>query len=250
MPPEIVYEDNHLLIAVKPHNMPSQRDMTEDEDLLSYLKEYRKKRENKPGEAYLGLMHRLDRPAAGLMAFAKTSKCAARVSGQIQNGQFHKRYYAVLEGELKKPEGQLVDYLKKDPKSNLSQIVSQNTPGAKWAALNYWVRDERQGLTLVEIELLTGRSHQIRLQFASRSLPLLGDQKYGSHQKGNLCLFAHYLSLIHPTKRERMEFWAHPYGGTGFDLFAEQLKKRLPQKPVEQSEKGRQLGGVGGCKMY
>ncbi len=222
--PQIVYEDNHLLVAIKPHNMPSQGDITGDEDLLSYLKAYRKQRENKPGEAYLGLMHRLDRPAAGLMAFAKTSKCAARVSRQIQNGQFHKRYYAVLEGDLERTEGQLVDYMKKDPKSNTSQIVSPDTPGAKKAVLNYQVRARRQGFILVEIELITGRSHQIRLQFSSRKTPLVGDQKYGSRPRGNLCLFAYYLSLIHPTTKKSLEFCASPYEGTYFDLFADLVR--------------------------
>ena len=167
----VIYEDNHLLVVEKPINVPCQADSSGDEDLLTMLKKYLKKKYNKPGDVYLGLVHRLDRPVGGVMVFAKTSKAAKRLSKQIQNHELKKIYYAVIEGRV--PDGGVLkDKLLKDEKTNMT-IVS---PLGKDAELSYNLISFINNLSLVRINLKTGRSHQIRVQFSSRKLPLYGDQ--------------------------------------------------------------------------
>ncbi|MBE5781278.1 MAG: RluA family pseudouridine synthase [Clostridiales bacterium] len=200
---EIVYEDNHLLVAIKPHNMPTQADSSKDMDILTYLKGYIKEEYNKPGAVYLGLVHRLDRPAAGLMVFARTSKAASRLATQLQNGELKKTYRAVIEG-VPDDKGTFTDYLLKGD-GNLSRVVKPGTPGAKQAVLHYQLIESRGNRSLVEVDLVTGRPHQIRVQFASRNMPLVGDARYGEGGR-QLALYASGLSLIHPTKKERMDF--------------------------------------------
>lgn len=200
---KILYEDNHLLVALKPPNMPAQADSSGDRDILTHLKEYLKEKYRKPGAVYLGLVHRLDRPAAGLMVFARTSKAANRLASQIQGGQFHKIYHAVVEG-IPDDRGTFIDVLLKG-EGNMSRVVSRDTPGAKQAVLHYRLLESRGARSLVEIDLITGRPHQIRVQFASRGMPLLGDARYG-HGGRQLALYASGLSFLHPTKRERMAF--------------------------------------------
>ena len=200
---EILYEDNHLLVAVKPPNMPTQADSSGDMDILTYLKGYVKEAYGKPGAVYLGLVHRLDRPAAGVMVFARTSKAAERLSRQIQNGAFQKSYRAVVEG-VPDDAGTFTDYLVKG-EGNLSRVARADTPGAKRAVLHYRMLDHGNNRSLVEIDLVTGRPHQIRVQFASRGMPLVGDARYGSGGR-QLALYATGISLIHPTKQERMDF--------------------------------------------
>jgi len=198
----IVYEDNHLLVVEKPVNIPVQADASKDKDLLSLLKEYLKEKYNKPGNVYLGLVHRLDRPVGGLMVFAKTSKAASRLSKQVQEKTIQKTYIAVVEGKPK-AEGTLIDKLEKDPKNNITK-VSQN---GKEAILNYKVLKTKDNLSLIEIDLITGRSHQIRVQFSSRNFPLYGDHKYNKNtKKGGIALFAKKLELIHPTTKEKLTF--------------------------------------------
>jgi len=198
----IVYEDNHLLVVEKPVNIPVQADSSKDKDLLTLLKEYIKEKYNKPGNVYLGLVHRLDRPVGGLMVFAKTSKAAARLSKQVQDKTIQKTYVAVLEGKPKQ-KGTLKDKLEKDPKTNTTK-VSEN---GKEAILNYEVINTKDNLSLVEINLITGRSHQIRVQFSSRDFPLYGDQKYNKNpKKDQIALFAKKLEFIHPTTKEKLTF--------------------------------------------
>ena len=198
----VIYEDNHLLVVEKPINVPCQADSSGDEDLLTMLKKYLKKKYNKPGDVYLGLVHRLDRPVGGVMVFAKTSKAAKRLSKQIQNHELKKIYYAVIEGRV--PDGGVLkDKLLKDEKTNMT-IVS---PLGKDAELSYNLISFINNLSLVRINLKTGRSHQIRVQFSSRKLPLYGDQRYNCKAlKDQIALFAQKLEFVHPVTKEIMSF--------------------------------------------
>ncbi len=198
----IVYEDNHLLVVEKPVNMPVQADSSHDKDLLTLLKTYLKQKYHKPGNVYLGLIHRLDRPVGGLMVLAKTSKAASRLSEQIRNHQFQKTYLAVVQGPLK-PVDTFIDKILKDPKTNQ---VTINDKG-KSAELSYQCLATKGEFSLVQIALKTGRSHQIRIQFSSRKAPLYGDQKYNSHTpKDQIALFANQLEFIHPISKETLVF--------------------------------------------
>ena len=208
----ILYEDNHLLVVVKPPNMLSQGDSTGDLDLLTLMKEYIKVTYDKPGNVYLGLVHRLDRPVGGVMVFAKTSKAAARLSKQIQEGNMGRRYLAVVEGIPSPLQGTLEDHLLKDRKSNLVKVVPKGTPGAKRASLSYEVVGFSENMSLLKLELHTGRPHQIRVQLAHAGFPLVGDVRYGrrTRRKLQIALWASELQLMHSTLREEMIFTAQP----------------------------------------
>ena len=201
----VIYEDNHLLVVEKPINIPVCEDSSNDLDLLSILKDYIKVKYNKPGNVYLGLVHRLDRPVGGVMVFAKTSKAASRLSSQVSNHTLKKTYVAVIEGKIKK-EDILVDYLYKDTNKNISYVVSKDK--GKESILDYKVIDYKDNYSLVEINLKTGRSHQIRVQFSSRGYPLVGDAKYNKNHDGktNVALFARRLEFVHPVTRENLCF--------------------------------------------
>lgn len=215
--PNIIYEDNHLLIVEKPNGIPVQEDSSKDIDMLTILKNYRKEKENKPGEAFIGLVHRLDRPVAGIMVFAKTSKAASRLSDQIRQNKFHKTYIAVVEGTLPK-EGKLEDYLIKNKKENKSFITTKEK--GKYSCLKYQVLSVKNNLSLIEINLITGRSHQIRLQFSSRNHPLVGDSKYGDNpNKIDIALFAKSITLTHPTTKEELTFTLEIPNKYPFNLF-------------------------------
>lgn len=199
----ILYEDNHLLVVEKPVNMLVQEDNTKDVDLLTLLKKYRKEKENKPGNVYLGLVHRLDRVVGGVMVFAKTSKAAGRLSEQVRKNELKKTYYAVVCGNLKQ-NGHLENYLLKNEKTNTSFVSKEG----KLSILDYEVLENKNNLTLVKISLQTGRHHQIRVQFSSLGYPLYGDAKYNkNYQKGEqIALFAKSLTFMHPTTKEEMTF--------------------------------------------
>ena len=199
----IIYEDNHLLVVEKPVNVPVQEDDSHDLDFLTMLKDYIKKRDNKPGNVYLGLVHRLDRPVGGIMIFAKTSKCASRLSEQVRTRTLKKTYYAVVLGKLE-DKGTFKDYLLKDTKTNIVKVDKNG----KEAILDYELIDYKDNLSLVKINLKTGRSHQIRVQFSSRGHALYGDNKYNKSAKvgEQIALFAKSLELIHPTTKEVMKF--------------------------------------------
>lgn len=199
----IIYEDNHLLVVEKPINIPVQEDDSKDLDFLTMLKNFIKERDNKPGNVYLGLVHRLDRPVGGIMVFAKTSKCASRLSEQVRNRTLKKTYYAVVEGKVES-EDTLKDYLLKDIKNNIVKIDKNG----KEAILDYQLIKYKNDYSLVKINLKTGRSHQIRVQFSSRGHALYGDQKYNKNAivGQQIALFAKELELIHPTTKELMKF--------------------------------------------
>lgn len=199
----ILYEDNHILVVEKPINVPTQEDNSKDKDLLTILKEYIKEKYNKPGNVYLGLVHRLDRPVGGVMVFAKTSKAASRLSDQIRLNKFNKVYNAVCLGNVNN-EGRLEDKLLKDTKRNIVKV----DPNGKQSILNYKKLKQKDNLTLVEIKLETGRPHQIRVQMSHNNNPLYGDQKYNKNSKvgQQLALFAKKLEFYHPTTKELMSF--------------------------------------------
>lgn len=201
----IIYEDNHLLIVEKPINIPVQEDETKDLDLLTILKNYLKTKYNKPGNVYLGLIHRLDRPVGGIMIFAKTSKAAARLSNEIKNKEIKKKYYAIIENEIN-DKGVLKDYLAKDSKTNNSYVTTKDK--GKEAILEYEVISRKNNFTLISISLITGRSHQIRVQFASRGNPLYGDFRYNKKvdKNSNIALFAYEIEFIHPTTKRLLNF--------------------------------------------
>lgn len=209
----VLYEDNHVIVVVKPQNVPSQADESGDMDLLSMVKAYVKEKYNKPGEAFIGLVHRLDRPTGGIMVFARNSKSASRLSAQLVSHEMKKTYYAVCQGVPQIKSGSLVNYLKKDEKENIVKIVPQSEQGVKKAELTYKVLQNSDTESLVEVNILTGRSHQIRVQFAGIGCPLLGDNKYGkdkTHASKNLGLWAGRLEFIHPVSKQKMVFVASP----------------------------------------
>ena len=200
----IIYEDNHLLVVDKPINIPMQLDSSNDIDLLSLCKKYLKEKYNKPGNVYLGLVHRLDRPVSGVCVFAKTSKAAARLSKQISDHTFKKEYLAVVEDNNLKQCGHFEDYLLKDSKTNTVKIDKKG----KLAILDYELIKRKDNLALVKIQLQTGRSHQIRVQFSSRNHSLYGDQRYNKNAKvgQQIALHAYKITFKHPITNEVVEF--------------------------------------------
>ena len=210
---KILYEDNHIIVVVKPSGILSQGDNTKDDDMLSLIKEYIKVKYQKPGNVYLGLIHRLDRMTSGVMVFGKTSKASSRLSNDIRNHLFSKKYYAIVKGTISN-SGEMVDYLMKNESTGIS-YVNKN---GKEAKLKYKVVKKMDNLNLVDIELLSGRHHQIRVQFSSRNNPVLGDALYDEKYDGKLYLHAYSLSFNHPITKEKMEFIENPIGGK-WDLF-------------------------------
>lgn len=209
----VIYEDNHIIVVEKPAGIPTQADISGDVDMYTLVKEYIRKKYNKPGNVFVGIVHRLDRPVGGIMVFARTSKGASRLSEEIRNRNFKKTYLAVVSGLLKEKKGTLENYLLKDESKNKSFVVSKDTKGAKIARLDYEVISEnkKDNTSVVKVELHTGRHHQIRLQFASIGHPLVGDSKYGKDNgKSNVKLWAYKLSFKHPTRDEIMEFKLEP----------------------------------------
>ncbi len=207
----ILYEDNHLLVVEKPVNLPVQADSSGDEDLLSLLKAYLRARYDKPGEAYLGLVHRLDRPVGGVMAFAKTSKAAARLTAQFHSHEAKKRYAAIVTGHPK-PQESLTDWLYKDEATFSSRVVTKGTEGAKEARLRYSLLGQAEDTALLDIELYTGRPHQIRVQLKNAGYPVYGDQRYAPNENAGeqIRLWAYALTLTHPTLKEPMTFFSSP----------------------------------------
>ena len=214
----VLYEDNHIIVVEKPINVLSQSDSTKDLDLLSMVKSYVKEKYNKPGEAYIGLIHRLDRPVGGVMVFARTSKAAARLTKQFNEHSVVKKYLAIVHGKVEQ-SGTFKDKLLKLPNGN--SIVDDK---GKDAVLDYKLIKylEKEDLSLVDINLGSGRHHQIRVQFSSRGFPIVGDQRYGTQDKEQICLFSYYLEFVHPVKKEKVFFEIKP-SGKYWDLFVDSL---------------------------
>ena len=210
---EVIFEDNHIIVVKKQPNIPSQADKTEDVDMLTIVKEYLREKYSKPGNVYLGLVHRLDRPVGGVMIFAKTSKAASRLSDQVREKVFKKKYLAVVDGKFENKVGVLEDYLYKDERNNISKVVSKEKKNAKIAKLDFEVLayNEVKNLSLVKINLHTGRHHQIRVQLAHSGHSIFGDQKYGTRGQGKqIALWAYELTIKHPITKEEMTFKSLP----------------------------------------
>lgn len=210
---KVLFEDNHIIVVEKKPNIPSQADKTNDIDMLTIIKNYLKEKYHKPGEVYLGLIHRLDRPVGGVMVFAKTSKAAARLSEQVRQKELKKKYLTIVDGKMEKESAILEDYLLKNERNNLSKVVKPDTKNAKYAKLDYTLikYDETLNLSVLEINLHTGRHHQIRVQLASRNHSIYADQKYGTRGRGKqICLWAYALTIKHPITKESMTFYAIP----------------------------------------
>lgn len=205
----ILYEDNHLLIVHKPKGVLSQADHTGQTDILTLCKEYLKKEHRKPGNVFLGLLHRLDKPVSGIMMIAKTSKAASRISEQIRERTMNKSYLAVVEGNP--PEnGFLTHYLIKDSASNRVRAVKGSVKGAKQAQMMFRKMEQQGELALLKIKLITGRPHQIRIQLSEEQFPIWGDRKYGTGNQPTIALHAYELSFMHPTLKNEMVFNCKP----------------------------------------
>lgn len=207
---QIVYEDNHLLVVVKPPNMPTQADASGDADLHSTMKAYIAERYHKPGAVYLGLVHRLDRPVGGLVVLARTSKAAQRLSAQVREKTLAREYIAAVRG-APSGRGERLDWLLKDGKTNTVRAVAPHTPGAKEARLCFAAAGRAGDLTLLRVKLFTGRSHQIRVQLSHAGWPIWGDARYGGGRPGEqIALWGAHLGLVHPTRAEAMAFDCPP----------------------------------------
>lgn len=219
----ILYEDNHLIVVHKPFNILTQGDRTRKPSLYDLVKNYIKTTYNKPGNVFLGLVHRLDKPVSGIIVFAKTSKSASRLSKQFAEHTTAKKYYALVEGKMRVGEKKkLIHYLKKNRKKNLVKAISTANPNYKEAKLAYQVipinkdilklfetQKNTNDCSLLEIDLITGRSHQIRAQLSAIGHPIIGDKKYGSNTitpKNNLTLIAYQISFVHPTTQKILTF--------------------------------------------
>src|SRR3954467_3163999 len=203
LPPlEILYEDNHCLAVAKPSGVVSAHFQGEEETLDRAVKAYLKERYRKPGNVFLGVVHRLDRPVSGVLLFARTSKAAARISEQFREGSVEKVYWAVVEGEVGRSAGTLEDWLRKDEGRRRVEVVEPRTKGARQALLHYQKRHTHEGLTLLEVRPQTGRTHQLRVQLAHHGYPILGDAKYGAVHTfaPGVALHARRLRFLHPVR--------------------------------------------------
>ena len=218
---KIVYEDNHILVVVKPYDVPVQADESGDADMLTLLKQYLVEKYNKPGDAYLGLVHRLDRPTGGVMVFAKTSKAASRLCEAIRDGGVEKRYLAIVDGAPRYSADKLTCYLKKFPDTNTVKVVPALSEGAKYAELDYKVLCKKTDVSLLMVNLVTGRGHQIRVQLANMGNPIVGDKKYGNkaQSKYPLCLWATELRFAHHVSGKEMVFRVYPPEVAPWTLF-------------------------------
>lgn len=209
---QIIYEDNHILVINKQAGQLVQGDKTGDIPLFELIKEFIKERDRKPGNVYLGLVHRIDRPTSGLVIYAKTSKALSRLVAMVKNREIKKTYWAIVPKEFIPQSGRLVHFLKKNEKNNKSIVFPKPTEGAKEAILTYSIIQTLDNYQLLEIDLETGRHHQIRAQLSKIGIPIKGDLKYGSprsnHRDGGISLHARKLEFTHPVTKERLSLTA------------------------------------------
>lgn len=208
---KVVYEDNHIIIVDKCSGEIVQGDKTGDKPLSETVKEYIKQKYNKPGNVFLGVVHRLDRPVSGLVVFAKTSKALSRLNDMFRTGDVHKTYWAVVKRRDIAMEGTLTDWLTRNERQNKSYAHEREVPGAKKAVLKYKVRAVADNYMLIEVTLLTGRHHQIRCQLAHMGCPIKGDLKYGaprSNPDGSISLLSHRVEFVHPVSKENIVAYA------------------------------------------
>jgi len=219
----ILFEDNHLLAIHKPAGVLSQEDYSGEPDVLTLCKAYLKREYNKPGNVFLGLVHRLDRPVAGVMLLAKTSKAASRISEQIRKRTVKKRYLAVVEGNPD-DNGMLMHYLLKNRETNRVKVVQAGNSNAQKSELTFHKKDQKKNLALLNVTLITGRPHQIRVQLSHEGFPIVGDGKYGQSTNVEIALFASELEVIHPTLKKTMIFSATPKNSYPWTYFIEQFQ--------------------------
>ncbi len=208
-----LYEDNHIIIVRKEAGEIVQGDKTGDTPLSEIIKQYLKEKYNKPGNVFCGVIHRIDRPVAGLVVFAKTSKALSRLNDMLKKGEIHKTYWALVEGKRKEKEGVIESWLQSDGRLNKTRVVDKNASDAKLSKLKYRVIAEGERYSLLEVELLTGRKHQIRVQLSSTGTPIKGDLKYGakrSNPGGGISLLAKKIEFIHPVSKEKIEIETDP----------------------------------------
>ncbi len=205
---QVVYEDNHIIIVYKQSGEIVQGDKTGDKPLSDTVKEWIKARYNKPGNVFLGVVHRLDRPVAGLVMFGKTSKATSRLNAMFREGQVHKTYWAIVSGTPKADEATLDNWLVRNEKQNKSYAYDHEVPNSKHALLRYKVVARSDSYTLLAVDLLTGRHHQIRCQLAHAGMPIKGDLKYGarrSNPDGSISLLSHRMSFVHPVSKKTID---------------------------------------------
>ena len=208
---QVLFEDNHLLIVNKRAGDITQGDKTGDKPLSEIVKEYIKHKYNKPGNVYLGVVHRLDRPTSGVIIFARTSKALERLNKMLREKNIQKTYWAIIKNKPKKEKDTLVNYLKKNPKNNKSTAFSKEVSGSKKAVLHYTIIQKLENYTLLEIDLETGRHHQIRTQLSAIGCPIKGDLKYGfarSNKDGSIHLHARKITFSHPVTKEKIQLFA------------------------------------------
>lgn len=201
----VVYEDNHIIIVNKQSGEIVQGDKTGDTPLSDIVKQYIKDKYNKPGNVFLGVVHRLDRPVSGLVVFAKTSKALSRLNEMFRTGDVHKTYWAIVKKNDIAPEATLTDWLTRNERQNKSYAHNREVPGAKKAVLSYKVRSVSDNYMLLEVRLMTGRHHQIRCQLAHMGCPIKGDLKYGSPRSnpdGSISLMSRRIEFVHPVSKE------------------------------------------------
>jgi len=208
---DVLYEDNHLIAICKRAGDIVQVDETGDEPLDEQVKKYIAKTYNKPGGAFLGVVHRLDRPVSGVILFARTSKALERMNAVFKNREVKKTYWAIVRNKPKNPSGTLIHWLVKNPKTNVVTPYNEEVQGSQRAELSYRLVGELNGYFLIEVDPLTGRSHQIRVQLSTMGCPIVGDNKYGyprGSRKGSICLHARKLQFLHPVKKEPVSIFA------------------------------------------
>ncbi len=208
---DILYEDNHLIVVNKPPRIPTMGTAAGERSMVTLVKDYLRRRYRKPGNVYLGVVSRLDAFSCGVLVFARTSKAASRLAKQFRDGRVIKQYWAIVEATLGESAGEMTDWVVKDDTRRRMTVCEQATPGARHAELRWRRLGVYDARTLVEIDLLTGRKHQIRLQFSSRGWPVLGDHKYGGSQNfRGIALLAKSISLAHPVRPDQMTFQVEP----------------------------------------
>ena len=220
----VVYEDNHIIVVSKTASEIVQGDKTGDTPLSEMVQQYLKEKYNKPGNVFIGVTHRLDRPVSGLVVFAKTSKALARLNDMFRNGEVKKTYWAIVKERPEELEGELVHWLVRNEKQNKSYAYDKEKPNSKKAILRYKLIGHSQNYHLLEVDLQTGRHHQIRCQLAKMGCPIKGDLKYGSPRSnpdGSICLHARRVTFVHPVSKEVIDLTASLPSGNlwnGFDM--------------------------------
>jgi 23S rRNA pseudouridine1911/1915/1917 synthase len=223
---EILFEDNHIIVIDKKSSQLVQGDRTGDDSLSDFVKNYLKVKYNKPGNVFLGVVHRIDRPVSGVVVFAKTSKALTRLNNMFRGSEVSKKYLAVVEGIPPKTEDMLVNHLLRNSDKNKSFVVSPGTPNSKEAKLTYRLLATGKTLSLLEVELLTGRHHQIRCQLANIGCVIKGDVKYGSKRTngdGSISLHAYSLKFIHPVSKQEVSIISKPLDKDYFKLFCDNI---------------------------